>query len=98
MQLHEAYLSVWEALKHSAIHHRRQLRILWVDSEELTPDTVAERLGAADGVIVPGGFGMRGIEGKIEAIQSVGSAGALPGRVSGHAVRGDRVRPRRSAA
>ena len=69
VQLHEAYLSVWEALKHSAFHHRRQLRILWVDSEELTPDTVAERLGAADGVIVPGGFGMRGIEGKIEAIQ-----------------------------
>jgi CTP synthase len=60
---------VWEALKHSAIHHRRQLRILWVDSEELTPATVAERLSGADGVIVPGGFGMRGIEGKIEAIQ-----------------------------
>jgi CTP synthase len=69
VQLHEAYLSVWEALKHSAIFHRRQLRILWIDSEELTPATVVERLGAADGVIVPGGFGMRGIEGKIEAIQ-----------------------------
>ncbi|HMK93331.1 MAG TPA: CTP synthase, partial [Thermoleophilia bacterium] len=65
----EAYLSVWEALKHSAIYHCRQLRILWVDSEELTPETVRERLGGADGVIVPGGFGMRGIEGKIEAIQ-----------------------------
>ena len=69
VQLHEAYLSVWEALKHSAIHHRRQLRILWIDSEELTPVTVAERLAGADGVIVPGGFGMRGVEGKIEAIQ-----------------------------
>jgi CTP synthase len=69
VQLHEAYLSVWEALKHSAIYHGRQLRILWVDSEELTPATVRERLGGADGVIVPGGFGMRGIEGKIEAIQ-----------------------------
>ena len=69
VQLHEAYLSVWEALKHSAIFHRRQLRILWVDSEELTPATVVDRLSAADGVIVPGGFGMRGIEGKIEAIQ-----------------------------
>ena len=69
VQLHEAYLSVWEALKHSAIHHGRRLRILWVDSEELTPETVAERLGGADGVIVPGGFGMRGIEGKIEAVQ-----------------------------
>src|SRR5664280_2555118 len=69
VQLHEAYLSVWEALKHSAIFHRHQLRILWIDSEELTPGTVAERLGGADGVIVPGGFGMRGVEGKIEAIQ-----------------------------
>jgi CTP synthase len=69
VQLHEAYLSVWEALKHSAIHHGRDLRMLWVDSEEITRDTVEERLALADGVIVPGGFGYRGIEGKIEAIQ-----------------------------
>jgi CTP synthase len=69
VQLHEAYLSVWEALKHSAIHHGRKLEILWVDSEELSKDTVVERLGRADGIIVPGGFGMRGIEGKIDAIQ-----------------------------
>jgi CTP synthase len=69
VQLHEAYLSVWEALKHSAIHHGRELRMLWVDSEEITPDSVEERLALADGVIVPGGFGYRGIEGKIEAIQ-----------------------------
>jgi len=69
VQLHEAYLSVWEALKHSAIHHGRDLRMLWVDSEEITRGTVEERLALADGVIVPGGFGYRGIEGKIEAIQ-----------------------------
>jgi CTP synthase len=69
VQLHEAYLSVWEALKHSAIHHGRHLRIVWVDAEEITPATVAERLAGIDGVIVPGGFGMRGIEGKIEAVQ-----------------------------
>ena len=69
VQLHEAYLSVWEALKHSAFHHGRKLELLWVDSEELTPATVADRLGRADGVIVPGGFGQRGIEGKIEAIK-----------------------------
>ncbi|MBM3147709.1 MAG: CTP synthase (glutamine hydrolyzing), partial [Actinobacteria bacterium] len=69
VQLHEAYLSVWEALKHSAFHHGRKLEILWVDSEEITPETVVERLAGADGVIVPGGFGMRGIEGKIEAVQ-----------------------------
>ena len=69
VQLHEAYLSVWEALKHSAFHHGRKLELLWVDSEELTPGSVADRLGGADGVIVPGGFGHRGIEGKIEAIK-----------------------------
>ena len=69
VQLHEAYLSVWEALKHSAFFHTRRLDLLWVDSEELDPSTVAERLCAADGVIVPGGFGQRGIEGKIEAIR-----------------------------
>jgi len=69
VQLHEAYLSVWEALKHSAFHHGRKLEIRWVDSEQLTPDTVADRLAGADGVIVPGGFGHRGIEGKIEAVQ-----------------------------
>ena len=69
VQLHEAYLSVWEALKHSAIFHGRRLEIRWVDSEEITGDTVADRLARADGVIVPGGFGMRGIEGKIDAIQ-----------------------------
>jgi CTP synthase len=69
VQLHEAYLSVWEALKHSAIHHGRKLDLQWVDSEELTPKSVAERLCGVDGVIVPGGFGQRGIEGKIEAIR-----------------------------
>lgn len=69
VQLHEAYLSVWEALKHSAFCHGRRLQILWIDAEELTRETVAERLALADGVIVPGGFGMRGVEGKIEAVQ-----------------------------
>ncbi|HSL96845.1 MAG TPA: CTP synthase [Thermoleophilia bacterium] len=69
VQLHEAYLSVWEALKHSALAVRRELEILWVDSEELNDATVVERLCHADGVIVPGGFGQRGIEGKIEAIR-----------------------------
>jgi CTP synthase len=69
VQLHEAYLSVWEALKHSAFHHGRRLDLLWIDSEELTPATVHERLCGADGVIVPGGFGQRGVEGKIEAVK-----------------------------
>ena len=58
------------------------------------PATVAERLAGADGVIVPGGFGMRGVEGKIEAIQYCRETqSALPGRLPGHAVRRHRVRP-----
>ena len=69
VQLHEAYLSVWEALKHSAIHHCRKLDLRWIDAEDLTLETVAEKLACADGVIVPGGFGQRGIEGKVEAIK-----------------------------
>ncbi len=69
VQLHEAYLSVWESLKHSAFHHGLRLELLWIDSEELTPTTTAERLSRADGVIVPGGFGQRGVEGKMEAIR-----------------------------
>jgi CTP synthase len=69
IQLHEAYLSVWEALKHSAIHHCRKLDLVWIDSEDLTQASVVEKLAGADGVIVPGGFGQRGIEGKIEAVR-----------------------------
>jgi len=69
VQLHEAYLSVWESLKHAAIHHCRKLNLVWIDAEDLTPASVAERLAGTDGVIVPGGFGQRGIEGKIEAVR-----------------------------
>ena len=69
IQLHEAYLSVWEALKHAAIHHCRKLDLLWIDSEDLTATSVVEKLSGVDGVIVPGGFGQRGIEGKIEAVR-----------------------------
>jgi len=68
VQLHEAYLSVWEALRHAATAHSRKLDLRWIDSEELTTATAQERLAVADGVIVPGGFGQRGIEGKILAV------------------------------
>ncbi len=68
VQLHEAYLSVWEALKHAAIAQCRKLDLIWLDSEDLTAASAAERLACVDGVIVPGGFGQRGIEGKIEAV------------------------------
>lgn len=67
VQLQDAYLSVVEALKHAAIHHGRELEIIWVDAETLRKEEITARLEAADGILVPGGFGVRGIEGKIMA-------------------------------
>ena len=65
VQLHDAYLSVAEALRHAGYVHGTHIRIKWIDSETVTPENVAEMLSDVDGVIVPGGFGSRGIEGKI---------------------------------
>ncbi len=67
VQLQDAYLSVVEALKHASIHHGRELEIIWVDAETLRKEEITARLEAADGILVPGGFGVRGIEGKIMA-------------------------------
>ena len=69
VQLQDAYLSVVEALKHAAIHHGRNLEIVWVDAETLRKEEITSRLEAADGILVPGGFGIRGIEGKIMAVR-----------------------------
>lgn len=69
VQLHDAYISVVEALKHAGISNHATIQIDWILSEELTPDTVCDRLKNADGILVPGGFGSRGIEGKILSIQ-----------------------------
>ncbi len=66
VQLHDAYLSVAEALKHAAIHHGVELLIDWVDSED---PGLAASLAKADGILVPGGFGPRGIEGKVSAVR-----------------------------
>ena len=68
IQLHDAYISVVEALKHGGIYSHTTVNIKWVDAETVTPDNVEELLGDVSGVLVPGGFGSRGIEGKIEAI------------------------------
>jgi len=62
--LRDAYLSVAEALKHAAIFHGVEVNIDWVDSDD---DALDDRLAHADGILVPGGFGQRGIEGKIAA-------------------------------
>lgn len=68
-QLHDAYISVVEALKHGGVANRTSVNIKWVDSESLTKDNAADILGDVKGILVPGGFGDRGIEGKICAIQ-----------------------------
>ena len=68
-QLHDAYISVVEALKHGGIPSRTTVNIKWVDSEQLTPDTVDELLDGCSGILVPGGFGNRGVDGKIYAAQ-----------------------------
>jgi CTP synthase len=68
VQLEDAYLSVCEALRHAGFQHGHRIEIDWVDSETLEDDEGAlERLGSADGILIPGGFGGRGIEGKIRA-------------------------------
>lgn len=67
VQLHDAYLSVAESLKHAGFQIGAKINIRWVNSEELTHDNIEENLKGVDGILVPGGFGGRGIEGKIDA-------------------------------
>ena len=67
--LHDAYLSVVEALTHGGIANHVHVKIDWIDSEELTDVNALELLGNADAIIVPGGFGQRGIDGMIAAVR-----------------------------
>jgi len=67
VKLHDAYLSVHEALKHAGVHLGAQVRVQWVDAENMSYEEAAELLEGVDGVLVPGGFGSRGWEGKILA-------------------------------
>ncbi len=67
--LHDAYLSVAEAVRHSGIAHKTKVNIEWIDSEEVTDENAAEKLAGVDAIIVPGGFGKRGTEGKISTIK-----------------------------
>ena len=69
VQLHDAYLSVAEAMRHAGYTLNTHIRIEWIDSESLSSDNVKKTLGGLDGIIVPGGFGNRGIEGMILAAQ-----------------------------
>ncbi len=67
--LHDAYLSVAEALRHGGIVNDVNVDIKWINSEELTEENAGEMLAGCDGIIVPGGFGDRGIEGMISAVK-----------------------------
>ncbi|MGI6012958.1 MAG: CTP synthase [Oscillospiraceae bacterium] len=65
VQLHDAYLSVAEALRHAGYVYGANVHVEWIDSETITEENVADVLQGCDGILVPGGFGNRGIEGKI---------------------------------
>ncbi|MCA0385514.1 MAG: CTP synthase [Firmicutes bacterium] len=69
VELKDAYLSVAEALKHAGIANEVSIDIDWVHSEEIDSDNVSEKLNGVDGILVPGGFGFRGVEGKIIATE-----------------------------
>ena len=74
-QLPDAYLSVIEALHHSGVYYGRHVDINLIDGENLTEDDVEQVLGDADGILVPGGFGIRGLEGKILATHRARTTG-----------------------
>jgi CTP synthase len=69
IKLEDAYLSVVEALRHAGVHHGCRVTVDWVDSETVGNPEVAASLAQADGILIPGGFGGRGFEGKIRAAQ-----------------------------
>ncbi|MCR4788734.1 MAG: CTP synthase [Lachnospiraceae bacterium] len=69
VSLHDAYLSVAEALRHGGVPNKAKVDITWIDSDTITPENVEEKLKDADGIIVPGGFGQRGIEGMITSVK-----------------------------
>ncbi|MDD2955401.1 MAG: CTP synthase [Oscillospiraceae bacterium] len=69
VKLHDAYLSVAEALRHAGFENGAEVDIHWIDAEHVTAETAEELLGGLDGILVPGGFGERGIEGMITAAE-----------------------------
>jgi CTP synthase len=69
IELHDAYLSVVESIKHAGFHHGAQVEIDWIQAEEVEGLLAAGRLAELDGMVIPGGFGVRGVEGKIAAAE-----------------------------
>ena len=68
VELHDAYISIVESLHHAGIHNSSEIEIKWINSEDVTKENVESLLNDVDGILVPGGFGDRGVEGKIEAV------------------------------
>jgi CTP synthase len=68
VDLRDAYLSVIEALKHGGFHHGVDVQIAWISSDDLEKDDAATVLAGVHGIVVPGGFGWRGVEGKLDAV------------------------------
>ncbi|MDA2968645.1 MAG: CTP synthase [Actinomycetota bacterium] len=69
IDLHDAYLSVIESLKHACFHHGAQIEVVWIQAEDVEGLLADEAIGSLDGIVIPGGFGPRGIEGKVRAAE-----------------------------
>ncbi len=69
VNLRDAYLSVMEALRHGGFHHGADVQIAWIASDDLGGGATQEALGDVDGILIPGGFGVRGVEGKVAAVR-----------------------------
>ena len=69
VELHDAYISVVEALKHGGLYNDSNVNIKWINAEDVTTETAEKLFDDVNGILVPGGFGDRGVEGKIEAIR-----------------------------
>ena len=69
VELHDAYLSIVESLHHAGIHSGANVKIRWVNAEDVEKNGAEAELNGANGILVPGGFGERGVEGKIQAVQ-----------------------------
>ena len=69
VELPDAYLSIVEALTHGGIANQAKVHVRWIQSADVTQENIAEKVAGCDGILVPGGFGSRGLEGKMVAIQ-----------------------------
>lgn len=71
VELPDAYISVTEALKHAGYKHDTDVQITWINAEKDSTDAIIDQIKQCDGIVVPGGFGERGLDGKLEAIKYV---------------------------